>query len=45
MINFLLRKMLCENLNEVTSKAEIDVTLKVTLISTNDIASLRFSLR
>ena len=39
MVNFLFRG----NLNEAILLAEIDVTLKVTSILTNEIASFRFN--
>ena len=35
MVKFLLRKIFRENLNEAISLAKIDVTLKVTSVSTN----------
>ena len=40
--NFLVRKIIRRNLNEAVSLAEINVTLKVTSISTSEIASFRF---
>ena len=40
--NFLLRKIIRRNLNEAVSLAEINVDLKVTSISTSEIASFRF---
>ena len=40
--NFLVRKIIRGNLNEAVSLAEINVTLKVTSISTSEIASFRF---
>ena len=40
--NFLLRKIIRRNLNEAVSLAEINVALKVTSISTSEIASFRF---
>ena len=42
MVNFFLKKTFHENLNEATSLTEIDVTLKVTYILTNEIPSVRF---
>ena len=43
MVNFLLGKVFRGNLNEAILLAEIDVTLKVTSILTNEIASFRFN--
>ena len=40
--NFLLRKIIRRNLTEAVSLAEINVALKVTSISTSEIASFRF---
>ena len=40
-VKFLLRKIFGENLNEAISLAEIDVSLKVTSISTKETASFR----
>ena len=40
--NFLVRKIIRRNLNEAVSLAEISVALKVTSISTSEIASFRF---
>ena len=42
MVSFLQKKIFCRNLNEAISLAEIDVTLKVMSISTNEIALFRF---
>ena len=41
-VNFLLKKIFGGNLNKGTLLAEIDFTLKVTYILTNEIASVRF---
>ena len=40
--NFPVRKIIRRNLNEAVSLAEISVALKVTSISTSEIASFRF---
>ena len=42
LVNFLMRKIFSGNLNEVISLVEIDVTLKRTSVSTNEIASFEF---
>ena len=43
MVNFLLRKIFHENLNEAMPLTKFDATLKVSPISTNEIASFRLS--
>ena len=43
MVSFLFRKSFRGNINEAISLAKIDVTLKVTSISTNEITSCSFS--
>ena len=45
MIKFCLRKIYHANLIEAISLAEIDASLKVTSVSTNEIASFRYARR